>query len=89
MKVGSKSLRYALNSWSYYQLSSMIAYKAQLQGIPVQYINPAYTSQRCSICGKIGNRKGKSFVCGNCNHRDHADVNAAFNIALSTDVILS
>ena len=84
-----KSLRYTFNSQSYYQLSSMMAYKAQLQGIPVQYINTAYTGQRCSVCDKIGNRKGKNFNCDNCNHRDHADDNAVFNITLSSDIVLS
>jgi putative transposase len=88
-KKNSKSFRYTLNSWSYYQLGIMIAYKAQLQGIPVQYINPAYTSQTCSRCGNIGKRNGKKFECSNCKHTSHADVNAAFNIAKSTQVIIT
>ncbi|MFI6678934.1 RNA-guided endonuclease InsQ/TnpB family protein [Kribbella sp. NPDC050470] len=50
----------------------------------VQKINPAYTSQTCSVCGHRApeNRENQTvFRCTACGHRAHADVNAAVNIA--------
>lgn len=50
----------------------------------VEKVNPAYTSQTCSVCGHCapGNRESQAvFWCVACGHRAHADVNAAVNIA--------
>ncbi len=60
-----KNLNRMLNNWAFAQLQSFIEYKANWNGIPVAYIDPKYTSQRCNRCGFIhkGNRKGRNFAC--------------------------
>jgi putative transposase len=77
------SNEYSLNSWSFHQLQQFIEYKARLHGVEVAYVDPHATSKRCSRCGHTGNRHSKQFKCPHCGHVDHADVNAAFNIALT------
>src|SRR5262249_19546178 len=48
--VGKRQRR-VLHSWAFFQLRAFIAYKAALAGVPVVFVNPAYTSQTCSRCG--------------------------------------
>ena len=77
-----------LGLWSYYQLQEQIEYKAERVGIKVKYINPAYTSQKCSKCGNIDkeNRIDQAtFICKKCDLKINADYNASLNIARSTD----
>jgi len=50
----------------------------------VEKVNPAYTSQRCSVCGHIARESRNSqalFRCVACGHTSNADTNAAINIA--------
>ena len=79
-----KPQRVTLHSWSFAQLGSYIAYKAKRAGVPVEYVDPAYTSQGCSACGHTdkGNRPDQAaFRCMSCGFAEHADVNAARNIS--------
>jgi putative transposase len=50
----------------------------------VEKVNPAFTSQRCSVCGHVASENRKSqavFACTACGNTCNADVNAARNIA--------
>jgi IS605 OrfB family transposase len=79
-----KPQRATFHSWSFAQLAAFIVYKAQRAGVPVYFVNPAYTSQRCSACHHTDkrNRPNQStFQCKSCGVSLHADHNAALNIA--------
>ena len=83
---------FVLRNWSYYELQNMITYKAAKYGIKVEKIRPAYTSRTCSWCGHQGFREGITFICENpeCKkfgEKEHADYNAARNIANSKEII--
>jgi IS605 OrfB family transposase len=79
-----KPQRVTLHSWAFAQLGQFIAYKAAAAGVALVYIDPAYTSQMCSACGHISKRNRPdqaTFRCASCGFAEHADVNAARNIA--------
>ena len=71
--------------WAFNELKRQVTYKAKQQGISVETVHPAYTSQRCSEteCGFTheDNRDGDVFVCQKCGKELHSDYNAARNIA--------
>lgn len=76
--------KYRTYNWAFKDLLTKITYKAELEGIKVISVNPAYTSQTCSNCGSKSkdNRKSQSkFHCLNCGMTFNADVNASKNIA--------
>lgn len=79
----NKGGKYTLNSWSFYQQQMFLDYKSKKYGVNISYIEPQYTSQRCSKCGHIerANRLGNLFSCVKCKTVEDSGVNAGFNIA--------
>ncbi|MEU9479712.1 transposase [Streptomyces sp. NPDC048191] len=78
-----KPQRATHSSWSFAQLGQFISYKARKAGVPVVYVDPAYTSRACAQCGHIdkANRISQArFACRNCGFVDHADRNSSRNI---------
>lgn len=65
--------------WSYRRLQEFIAYKAELEGIEIRYINPYMTSQKCPKCGKINQSNDRDYRCI-CGYHAHRDVVGALNI---------
>lgn len=79
-----RSQRAKHHSWAFYQLRQFLTYKANLAGIPVVLVDPAYTSRTCSVCGHCEKKNRKSqarFECRSCGYAANADYNASRNIA--------
>lgn len=74
----------SLHTWSFYRLSQYIEYKAKLAGIIVEYVNPAYTSKRCPVCGEIHDAEDRNYQC-TCGYHAHRDLVGAINICNSTE----
>jgi|APHM01.1.fsa_nt_gi transposase, IS605 OrfB family, central region len=70
-----------IHDWPYDMIQSKVSYKATGEGIPVEFVDPSYTSLNCRSCDEIGERDGTDFVCSSCGYEVHADVNGAINIA--------
>ncbi|EMA51709.1 RNA-guided endonuclease TnpB family protein [Halococcus salifodinae] len=74
-----------LHGWGFAKMHAQLCYKAAERGIPVETVNPAYTSKSCHVCGETGYRPEQAeFRCTNeeCWLTSYqADVNAALNIA--------
>jgi IS605 OrfB family transposase len=77
-----KKLNGWLSNWTFYQLEQFIKYKAEELGKSVVKVDARFTSQKCSVCGDINksNRNKSRFKCGQCQHEEHADINASKNI---------
>lgn len=80
-KTWNKHLNRKVAGWTFHQLQQFVTYKAAEFGIAVELVNPAYTSQTCHRCLKLGSRNGEWFNCLTCGE-SHADINAACVISL-------
>lgn len=82
----SRKNNHSLHSWSFYRLTQFIEYKAKRVGIVVEYVNPAYTSQRCPVCGNEHHAKDRNYTC-KCGFHTHRDLLGAMNICNSTEYV--
>lgn len=82
----SRKNNHSLHTWSFYRLMNFIEYKARLAGIEVLYVNPAYTSQRCPVCGSKNHAEDRDYKC-NCGYHTHRDIVGARNICESSQYV--
>ncbi len=88
----NKEQRRQVEQWNYFELQNKIGYKSILfNGIAVEKIDAAYTSQTCPRCGNISSEnrpKGSEiFHCMKCNFEDKSDIIAGMNIRLKGLVV--
>ena len=78
-----KKFNNKLQRWVYTKCVSKLDMFCEEEAVLLTRRPPAYTSQRCNVCGFIhkDNRKGEKFLCLNCGNKMDADWNASINLA--------
>lgn len=79
----NKSTRSKIANWGFYQLKSFIEYKAKINGVLVELIDRANTSNTCPMCqyvSKSNRRTQAIFKCKQCSFEANADLVASWNI---------
>ncbi len=61
------------NTWSFYQLTTFITYKAERLGIQVEQVDPAYTSKESPACSARNTAQDRTYVCSDCGWMGHRD----------------
>lgn len=72
------------NSWSFYQLTMFISYKAERSGIKIEQVDPTYTSQECPACSARTKAQDRTYICAECGWMGHRDGVGAINISRRT-----
>lgn len=71
-----------IGGWPRRHFGERVRQIAEVVGVAVVEVHPAYTSQACLRCGHVDrkNRRGIQFACLRCGYTVHADVGAARNL---------
>ena len=82
-KWKSKKLNRRISNWPRRELHRLIEYKAEWNGVPIEWRNPVNSSRRCPRCGKInksrlGNRD--RYFCKECGWSINRHINAGLNL---------
>ena len=80
----SKKLNKHFHSLPFRKLQTIIEYKANLEGIEVEYLTERETmntSKTCHRCGYVARVKGRIYKCPSCGMKYDRDLNACINIA--------
>ena len=91
MKKGNgkgKKLRGRINRWSFHILQQQIVYKANWEGVPVEFVNPKNTSKTCSVCGQVNKKlkAEKEWQCP-CGVIHNRDLNASRNVVARSNQV--
>jgi len=80
IKYGKSMNRRLHQFWNPRRLQFYIDYKARLAGLPVHYLNPRGTSQRCPLCGGKLALNGYRWVRCRCGYASDRDTTACLNL---------
>jgi putative transposase len=89
-RISSKTSR-AMLTWSHYKFKELLRYKMERSGGRVIDCKEYYTTKTCSCCGRINHniKAEKTYECVNCKHVLNRDLNAARNIYLMNEYLLT
>jgi putative transposase len=89
-RISSKTSR-AMLTWSHYKFKKMLEYKMERSGGKMIECEERYTTKTCSRCGRINHSitSEKVFKCSECHLTMDRDVNAARNIYLKNEYLLT
>ena len=89
-RISSKTSR-AMLTWSHYKFKKLLECKMERTGGKVIECQEHYTTKTCSQCGRINHNitRQKVFTCSHCKLETDRDVNAARNIFLKNEHLLS
>jgi putative transposase len=77
-----------LHGWAFDRFTSILEYKAKVEGIEVMEVSERDTSKTCCVCGREDDSQRVErglYVCESCDAAFNADVNGAENIRLDID----
>jgi putative transposase len=77
---GSKKLNGRIHRWSYRRFQWILEYQAKLHGLNVVYVDPAYTSTLCPVCGGELDLSPNGHRLRRCGLKEDRDVIAVKNL---------
>ena len=75
-----KQTNQKVSNWSHGKVRQYVEYKAEAEGIKVETISEAYSSQTCPFCGHRHKPQGRWYTCPSCGFQAHRDVVGMANI---------
>jgi putative transposase len=69
-----------ISQWDHGKIRQYVTYKAEAEGIAVELVDEAYTSQTCPNCSHRHKPKGRLYRCPACGFPAHRDVVGQVNI---------
>ncbi len=68
-----------MSQWQFGRITSYLQYKLAAEGISLEKVNEAYSTQTCPVCGRKKKPSSRNYSC-RCGYREHRDIHGAKNI---------
>ena len=68
-----------MSQWQFGRITGYLQYKLAAEGISLQKVDEAYTTQTCPVCGRSKRTSSRNYSCL-CGYQEHRDIHGAKNI---------